>query len=87
MDISAGMYDPQQQQVKTLGMRNLLISNSLVDEEAIYRVADLINAQLTAMQRKQAYMVSMTPTKQSDVASLAVPMHSGALRALNERTP
>lgn len=87
MDIAAGMYDPQQRQVKTLGVRNLLISTSQVDDEAIFRVADLINIQLKAMQHRQPYMLSMTSMKQSDVASLAVPLHPGALRALNERTP
>jgi TRAP transporter TAXI family solute receptor len=87
MDISAGMYDAQQQQVKTLGMRNVLMSNSLVDEEAIYRVARLINTQYKSMQSNQPYLASMAQMRQSDVATLAVPLHPGAQRALNESRP
>jgi TRAP transporter TAXI family solute receptor len=87
MDIAAGMYDPQQQTVHTLGMRNVLISNSAVDEEAIFRVASLINSKYKDMQAQQPYMVSMTLMRQADLASLAVPMHPGALRALQERKP
>jgi TRAP transporter TAXI family solute receptor len=87
MDIAAGMYDAQQPQVKTLGMRNLLISNSFVDEEAIYRVARLINTQYKTMQSKQPYLASMTLMTNSDVATLAVPLHPGALRALHESRP
>ncbi len=87
MDIAAGMYDPGQGPVKTLGMRNLLISNSLVDQEAIFRVAELINVQLKTMQRQQPYMASMTSIQKGEIDSLAAPLHAGALRALNERTP
>jgi TRAP transporter TAXI family solute receptor len=87
MDIAAGMYDAQQPQVKTLGMRNLLISNSLVDEETVYRVTKLINAQYKTMQSKQPYLASMTLMTRSDVSTLAVPLHPGALRALQESRP
>lgn len=87
MDIAAGMYDAQQPQVKTLGMRNLLVSNSQVDEEAIYRVASLINHEYKTMQSKQPYLSSMKQVNQSDLDSLAVPLHAGALRALKEARP
>jgi hypothetical protein len=87
MDIAAGMYDAQQGEVKTLGMRNVLISNSEVDEEAIYRVAKLINAEYKKMQLKQPYLSSMKQMRQSDVNSLAVPLHPGAKRALQETQP
>lgn len=87
MEIAAGMYDAQQPQVKTLGMRNLLISNSLVDEEAIYRVARLIHHEYKTMQSKQPYLASMTLMTPADVASLPVPLHPGAERALRESKP
>jgi len=87
MDIAAGVYDPQQKLVKTLGMRNLLISNSSVDEEAIFRVAQLINEKYKVMQAKQAYLASMTLMGEKDVDTLAVPLHPGALRALKMLKP
>ncbi|WP_366939058.1 TAXI family TRAP transporter solute-binding subunit [Limnohabitans sp. Rim8] len=87
MDIAAGMYDAQQGEVKTLGMRNVLVSNSEVDEEAIYRVAKLINSEYKKMQLKQPYLSSMKQMRQSDVNSLAVPLHPGAKRALQEVQP
>jgi TRAP transporter TAXI family solute receptor len=87
MDIEAGMYDREQTEVKTLGMRNLLISNSKVDDESIYRVAKLINVEYKSLLRKQPYMASMTLLKKDDVFSLLVPLHLGALRAFYERNP
>ena len=87
MDIAAGMYDAQQAQVKTLGMRNMLIANSGVDEEAIYRVARLINTEYKTMLLKQPYLSSMKQLHPSDVTSLAVPLHPGAKRALQEKRP
>jgi len=87
MDIAAGMYDSQQLQVKTLGMRNVLVSNSDIDDEAIYRVASLINRQFRAMQSKQPYLSSMRQMSQRDLETLAVPVHSGALRALEKVNP
>ena len=87
MDIAAGVYDPQQKQVKTLGMRNLLISNSSVDAEAIFRVANLINEKYKDLQASQPYLASMTLMHEKDVATLAVPIHPGALRALRMLKP
>ena len=87
MEIAAGMYDPQQKIVHTLGMRNLLVSNAAVDQEAIFRVANLINSKHKEMQAHQPYLASMKPMRQADLASLAVPMHPGALRALQEKIP
>ena len=87
MEIAAGIYDPQQKTVHTLGTRNLLISNSAVDQEAIFRVAKLITSKLKDMQALQPLLVSMRPLRQADVASLTAPLHPGALRALQERIP
>jgi len=87
MEIAAGMYDPEQHEVKTLGMRNVLVSSSAVDEEAIYRVAQLINTEYKNMQAKQPYLSSMQLMTKEDVATLAVPLHAGALRALNKKKP
>lgn len=87
MEIAAGMYDSQQKIVHTLGMRNLLVSNASVDQEAIFRVANLINSKHKDMQARQPYLASMKPMHQADLASLAVPMHAGALRALEDKTP
>jgi TRAP transporter TAXI family solute receptor len=85
MEIAAGMYDPEQREVKTLGMRNVLVSSAAVDEEAIYRVAQLINTEYKNMQAKQPYLSSMQLMTPQDVATLAVPLHAGALRALNKK--
>ncbi len=87
MDIAAGMYDPSQAEVKTLGMRNLLIANAEVDEEAIFRVTQLIHAKSKPMQSRQPYLASMRPLRSEDLSSIAVPLHPGALRALQARKP
>lgn len=82
MEIAAGIYGPTQREVKTIGMRNLLISNAGVDEEAIFRLTRLISSKYKEMQRKQPHMASMRLIGPSDLNSLAVPIHPGALRAL-----
>lgn len=87
MDIAASMYDPAQVEVKTLGMRNLLIANTQVDEEAIFRVTQLIHAKSMPMQALQPYLASMRTLRSEDLSSLAVPLHPGALRALKARKP
>lgn len=87
MGIAAGMYDAVQAEVKTLGMRNLLIANAEVDEEAIFRVAQLIHAKSKPMQAQQPYLASMRTLHSEDLSSLAVPLHPGALRALKARKP
>jgi TRAP-type uncharacterized transport system substrate-binding protein len=58
-----------------------------VDEEAIYRVAQLINTEYKNMQAKQPYLSSMQLMTPQDVATLAVPLHAGALRALRNKKP
>ena len=87
MNIPAGIYDEEQAEVKTLGMRNLLVTHAGVDEEAIFRVASLIGAKYKEMQTKQPYLASMKPMNLEDAAFLAVPMHPGALRAVQARMP
>lgn len=82
MEIAAGVYGPAQPEVKTLGMRNLLIANAAVDEEAIFRLARLINTKYKDMQLKQPYLASMRLMRMGDIKSLAAPLHPGALRAL-----
>jgi TRAP transporter TAXI family solute receptor len=87
MSIAAGMYDPVQQEVKTLGMRNLLFTHAKVDEEAIFRVTSLLASRYAALQASQTNLSSMLLLKQSDLGQLAVPLHPGALRALQRREP
>ena len=87
MEIAAGLYDAEQKQVNTLGARNLLITNSTVDEEAIFRVASLINSKYKYMMSKQPYMSSVVLMRPSDAGSLPVPLHPGALRALQPSKP
>ncbi len=87
MDIAAGMYDPAQGEVKTLGMRNLLIANAAVDEEAIFRVTQLFYAKSKTMQGRQPYLASMRALRKEDMKTIAVPLHPGALRALQARKP
>lgn len=87
MDIPAGTYDAEQKQVKTLGMRNLLIANADVDEAAIFRVTSLILEKHKTMQAKQPYLASMRTLRRQDVNSLAIPLHPGALRAIDQANP
>ena len=87
MDIPAGIYDAEQKQVKTLGMRNLLIANSDVDEEAIFRVTSLILEKHKTMQAKQPYLASMRILRPGDIKSLAIPLHQGAMRAIDRFNP
>lgn len=87
MDIPAGTYDDQQKQVKTLGMRNLLIANADVDDTAIFRVTSLILEKHKTMQAKQPILASMRILRQQEVNSLAIPLHPGALRAIDRFNP
>ena len=87
MEIPAGTYDAEQKQVKTLGMRNLLVANAEVDEEAIFRVTSVIFEKHKAMQDKQPYLASMRVLRQEDLNTLAIPLHPGALRALESLNP
>ena len=87
MEIAAGMYDANQKQVSTLGLRNVLVSNASVDQEAIYRVASLINLKHPEMVANQPLLASMSLITPKDVKTLAVPLHPGALRVLNESRP
>jgi len=87
MIIPAGMYGIEQGEVATLGMRNLLFTNSGVDEEAIFRVSKLIADQYKGLQSKQIALSSMVLLDVKEVSQLAVPLHSGALRALQKRVP
>jgi hypothetical protein len=48
-------------------------------------VAQLINTEYKNMQAKQPYLSSMQLMTPQDVATLAVPLHAGALRALNKK--
>lgn len=84
MDIAQGLYDPQQKVVRSIGSRNLLFSSAAVDPEAIYRVATLINRNLSTLQSTQPLLSSMRRLQAADVDALDLPVHPGALRALNE---
>ena len=87
MDIPSGIYDPEQKTVKTLGMRNLLIANADVDEVAIFRIKSLILEKYKTMQAQQPYLESMRILLKEEVNSLAIPLHPGALRAIERSTP
>lgn len=87
MKIPAAMYDPEQKEVKTLGMRNLLFTHAGVDEEAIFRVATLLANQYRDLQASHSNLSSMMLLDQGAVDRLAVPLHPGALRAIDRRVP
>ena len=87
MTIPAGMYDAQQGEVSTVGMRNLLITNAGVDDEAIFRVATLLRAQHTKLKTTQSDLSSMVMLDKTQVNALSVPLHSGALRAIQRSKP
>lgn len=87
MSIPAGMYDPEQAEVKTLGMRNFLFTQEGVDAEAIFRVATLLISQYKNLQTSQPNLSSMVLLGPNDINGLAVPLHQGALRALQRRVP
>jgi len=82
MNIPAGIYGPEQKIVKTLGMRNLLISNKDIDETAIFRFTNLLYEKYKSLQKKQPYLESMRLLLKEDINSLALPLHPGALRAI-----
>lgn len=85
MKILARTYDEAQDEVKTLGMRNLLITHSDVDAEAIYRLSTLIDRRFKEMQKSQPLLASMRLVKPEDISSFPVLLHPGALRALSDR--
>ena len=87
MTIPAGMYDAQQGEVSTVGMRNLLVTNAGVDDEAIFRVATLLRAQHTKLKTTQSDLSSMVMLDKTQVNTLGVPLHSGALRAIQRSKP
>lgn len=87
MSIPAGIYDPEQKEVITLGMRNLLFTHSRVDDEAIFRVATLLASQHALLQASEPSLSTMALLKEGDVHQLAVPLHPGAMRALKRRVP
>jgi TRAP transporter TAXI family solute receptor len=85
MLIPAGLYDADQREVKTLGMRNLLFTHAGVDDEAIFRTATLIARQYKTLQAEQSNLTSMALLELTDVGTLSAPLHPGALRALQRR--
>lgn len=85
MTIPAGIYDADQKEVKTLGVRNLLFTYAGIDEEAIFRVATLLASQHKNLQANQSNLSSMVLLKEGDIDRLAAPLHPGALRALRRR--
>jgi len=87
MTIPAAMYDAQQGEVSTVGMRNLLITNDGVDDEAIFRVAMLLRAQHAQLLAGQPDLSSMEMLQKSQLDGLGVPMHTGALRAAKRSKP
>lgn len=87
MGIPAGMYGAEQREVKTLGMRNVLFTHAAVDDDAIFRVTTLIASQFNKLRAEQPNLSSMVLLQRNDVEHLAVPLHPGALRALQRRFP
>jgi len=85
MVIPAGLYDPEQRELRTVGTRYLLITHRGVDEEAIFRVATQIAHQQKTWQASDPIFDSLTPMTQDDVDQLVVPLHPGALRAFRGR--
>ena len=82
MLIAAGVYAAQDKAVTTLGMRNVLFTNSAVDEESIFRLTTTLKRYYDEIKASQAMLSSMVRIDQIDVASLPAPLHPGALRAL-----
>ncbi len=85
MNIPAALYGPNQKEVKTLGMRNILFTNAEVDEEAIYRTTMLLNSKYKEIQDIQPNLKNMLLIEKSDLDQLSVPLHQGAFRALQMR--
>jgi TRAP transporter TAXI family solute receptor len=87
MDIPAGLYRSDQPVVKTLGMRNLLLTRADVDAEAIFRVAVLLRQQHAALQAQEPLLTTMRKLSPQDLDGLSVPLHPGARRALAVEPP
>jgi TRAP transporter TAXI family solute receptor len=87
MAIPAQTYDGQDQAVTTLGMRNVLVTNAAVANEAIFRFTLSLQARLPQAQVAQAVLRSVGPTTLATQDSLPVPLHPGAARALAKGKP
>lgn len=87
MVIPAGMYDGSQSEVLTLGVRNILFSNSKVDPQAIFRLYGVIASQFEILQVNEPLLASMKMLDLPGTSTLAVPMHEGSLMWINRRMP
>jgi TRAP transporter TAXI family solute receptor len=87
MAIPARTYDGQDQAVTTLGMRNVLVTNASVANEAIFRFTLSLQARLAQAQAAQPVLRSVGPTTLATQDSLPVPLHPGAARALAKGQP
>jgi len=87
MEIPSGTYDPEQKSVMTIGMRNLLIAHTNVDETTISRVTRVLLESHKSMQAKQAFLASSRMLRREETNSLAIPLHPGALKAINSYIP
>jgi TRAP transporter TAXI family solute receptor len=86
MVVSAGTYAGQERDVKTLGMRNVLVTSASVDEEAVFRLASTVRRRYEQLKSEQPMLGSMALPDTSQAASLPVPLHAGALRALAQKS-
>jgi len=81
MAIPAGTYDNQPQPFATLGMRNLLFTSTAVSDEAVYRFTRSLRRRRAELVGSQPLLGSMGEMSVADMASLAAPLHPGAVRA------
>jgi TRAP-type uncharacterized transport system substrate-binding protein len=63
-------------------MRNVLVTSASVDEEAVFRLASTVRRRYEQLKTEQPMLGSMALPDTSQAASLSVPLHAGALRAL-----
>lgn len=87
MTIPAGTYQGQDRDIRTLGMRNILVTSSAVSDEAIYRFTTSLGARLDLARAGEPMLRSVEPLAATAAApSLPAPLHEGARRALTTRT-
>lgn len=87
MEIPAGTYPNQERGIRTLGMRNILFTNSEIDPVAIERLMSTLAAGQVALVRDQTLLRSLAPNAFKDVGIFTVPVHEGVRRALRRGTP
>ena len=87
MEIPAGTYPGQAMPLATLGLRNVLFTSTQVGHESIFRFTRLLSGRFEELRAGQPLLQSVQPLATGIPSDWAVPLHTGARRALAGATP